>query len=174
MPWRGSVRSCEEADIPDAMTQSGHASEIVPSSLLIWISIDLDSCFLESIRQTGLRRRTLMPGDPKECRRQAYECVRALLKEARTRKAREEFSALANTWLRLAVIFEQEVERRAQPVWRQQMECYPAQFTSASAYKAESLLVLPRWTPVDHMHPSALFPARDRCRWLRPSVPFDP
>jgi hypothetical protein len=48
-----------------------------------------------------------MPGDPRECRRQAYECVR-LAQEARTHKAREEFSALASTWLRLAVIFEED------------------------------------------------------------------
>ena len=48
-----------------------------------------------------------MPGDPKECRRQAYECMR-LAHRATTHRAREEFSALANTWLRLAVIFEED------------------------------------------------------------------
>jgi hypothetical protein len=48
-----------------------------------------------------------MPGDPKECRRQAYECIR-LAQQATTRRSRQEFASLANTWLRLAVIFEED------------------------------------------------------------------
>jgi hypothetical protein len=48
-----------------------------------------------------------MPGDPKECRRRAYECIR-LAQQATTHRARKEFLALADTWLRLAVIFEEE------------------------------------------------------------------
>jgi hypothetical protein len=48
-----------------------------------------------------------MPGDPKECRRQAYECVR-LAQQATSQRLKADFSALANTWLRLAVIFEED------------------------------------------------------------------
>src|SRR5262245_32995896 len=48
-----------------------------------------------------------MPGDPKECRRQANEC-RRLAQEAATHRLREDFAALAITWLKLAVIFEED------------------------------------------------------------------
>jgi hypothetical protein len=48
-----------------------------------------------------------MPGDPKECRRQAYECIR-LAQGAATHRLRGDFAALAITWLKLAVIFEED------------------------------------------------------------------
>jgi hypothetical protein len=48
-----------------------------------------------------------MPSDPKECRRQAYACMR-LARGAATHRLREDFAALANTWLKLAVIFEED------------------------------------------------------------------
>ena len=42
-----------------------------------------------------------MPGDPKECRENA-ECCRRLADEAITEEAKETFSQLEHTWLRLA------------------------------------------------------------------------
>jgi hypothetical protein len=48
-----------------------------------------------------------MSGDPKECRWHAYECLR-LAKQATTHRARQDFLALTHTWLRLAVIFEED------------------------------------------------------------------
>jgi hypothetical protein len=48
-----------------------------------------------------------MPSGPHECRRQAYECIR-LAQLATTHQLREDFAALANTWLTLAVIFEKD------------------------------------------------------------------
>jgi hypothetical protein len=42
-----------------------------------------------------------MPGDPKECRQQALECVR-LAQTSASPQAREEFANLAQTWIRLA------------------------------------------------------------------------
>jgi hypothetical protein len=48
-----------------------------------------------------------MPGDPKECRRQAYDCIR-LAQQAATHRSRADFLALARTWLELAVIFEED------------------------------------------------------------------
>jgi hypothetical protein len=47
-----------------------------------------------------------MPGDPKECRQHALNCVR-LAQTSSTPQAIEEFASLANTWLRLAADLEQ-------------------------------------------------------------------
>ena len=46
-----------------------------------------------------------MPGDPKECRQHALNCVR-LAQTSSTPQTREEFASLANTWLRLAADLE--------------------------------------------------------------------
>ena len=42
-----------------------------------------------------------MPGDPKECRQHALNCVR-LAQTATTPQSREQFANLAQTWVRLA------------------------------------------------------------------------
>ena len=42
-----------------------------------------------------------MPGDPKECRQHALNCVR-LAQTATTPQSREHFANLAQTWVRLA------------------------------------------------------------------------
>jgi hypothetical protein len=42
-----------------------------------------------------------MPGDPKECRRQARACVR-LAQTSSSQQARDQFANLARTWIRLA------------------------------------------------------------------------
>ena len=42
-----------------------------------------------------------MPGDPKECRQQALNCVR-LAQTATTPQSSEHFANLAQTWVRLA------------------------------------------------------------------------
>ena len=42
-----------------------------------------------------------MPGDPKECRQHALNCVQ-LAKTAASPQAREEFANLARIWIRLA------------------------------------------------------------------------
>jgi hypothetical protein len=42
-----------------------------------------------------------MPGDPKECRRHALACVR-LAQTSQSQQAREQFSNLARTWIKLA------------------------------------------------------------------------
>ena len=42
-----------------------------------------------------------MPGDPRECRQHALNCMR-LAQEARSLVEREKFSTLANTWIHLA------------------------------------------------------------------------
>ena len=42
-----------------------------------------------------------MPGDPKECRQHALNCVQ-LAKTAASPQAREEFANLGRTWIRLA------------------------------------------------------------------------
>jgi hypothetical protein len=47
-----------------------------------------------------------MPGDPKECRQHALNCVQ-LAKTAESPEARDRFANLARTWIRLA----EELER---------------------------------------------------------------
>ena len=42
-----------------------------------------------------------MPGDPKECRQHALNCVR-LAQTSASPQAREHFANLARTWIRLA------------------------------------------------------------------------
>ena len=42
-----------------------------------------------------------MPGDPKECRQHALNCVQ-LAKTAESPEARDRFAHLARTWIRLA------------------------------------------------------------------------
>jgi len=48
-----------------------------------------------------------MPGDPRECRQQAQECLR-LAQEATSDPARQDYNALAYTWTRLADMFESD------------------------------------------------------------------
>ena len=48
-----------------------------------------------------------MPGDPEECRQQAQDCLR-LAGEATSDPAREEYTALADTWTQLARMFESD------------------------------------------------------------------
>jgi hypothetical protein len=42
-----------------------------------------------------------MPGDPKECRQHALNCVR-LAQTSSSQQARDQFANLARTWIRLA------------------------------------------------------------------------
>jgi hypothetical protein len=49
-----------------------------------------------------------MPGDPRECREQAQDCLR-LAHEATSEPAREEYTALAYTWTELANVFESDI-----------------------------------------------------------------
>jgi hypothetical protein len=46
-----------------------------------------------------------MSGNAQDCRRQAQECWR-LARQATSHRSREDYTALANTWLQLAIIFE--------------------------------------------------------------------
>ena len=48
-----------------------------------------------------------MPGDPKECRQHALNCVR-LAQTATTPQSREQFANLAQTWVRLAEDLERQ------------------------------------------------------------------
>jgi hypothetical protein len=57
----------------------------------------------------GERRRAMeakMPGDPKECRQHALNCVH-LAKGASTPELRDHFAKLARTWIKLAEALEQ-------------------------------------------------------------------
>ncbi len=47
-----------------------------------------------------------MPGDPKECRQHALNCVH-LAKDATTPELRDHFAKLARTWIKLADELEQ-------------------------------------------------------------------
>jgi hypothetical protein len=61
-----------------------------------------------------------MPGDPKECRQHALNCVH-LAKSARTPEQRDHFAKLARTWIKLAEELERtqsllaEVDELAEP-----------------------------------------------------------
>jgi hypothetical protein len=48
-----------------------------------------------------------MPGDPRECRQQAQDCLR-LAEEATSDPARQDYIALADTWTELANVFESD------------------------------------------------------------------
>jgi hypothetical protein len=48
-----------------------------------------------------------MPGDPRECRQQAQDCLR-LAAEATSDPARQDYTALADTWTQLANVFESD------------------------------------------------------------------
>ena len=48
-----------------------------------------------------------MPGDPRECRQQAQDCLR-LAQEATSDPAREDYTTLAYTWTELANMFESD------------------------------------------------------------------
>ena len=48
-----------------------------------------------------------MPGDPRECRQQAQECLH-LAQEATSDPAREDYTTLAYTWTELANVFESD------------------------------------------------------------------
>jgi hypothetical protein len=52
-------------------------------------------------------RMEAMPGDPRECRRQAQDCLR-LAREATSDPARQDYIALASTWRQLADMFESD------------------------------------------------------------------
>ena len=56
---------------------------------------------LVSVGKELARRSLPMPGDPKECRQHALNCVR-LAQTATTPQSREHFANLAQTWVRLA------------------------------------------------------------------------
>jgi hypothetical protein len=66
--------------------------------------------FLESNRTSATGKDVAteveMPGDPKECRQHALNCVR-LAQTSSTPQTREQFASLVNTWLRLAADLEQ-------------------------------------------------------------------
>ena len=49
-----------------------------------------------------------MPGDPQECRQQAQDCLR-LATEATSDPARQDYTALADTWTQLANMFESDI-----------------------------------------------------------------
>ena len=72
--------------------------------------IDFPSCFWNrfSLRRRGKASRTedRMPGDPKECRQHALNCVH-LAKGASTPELRDHFAKLARTWIKLADELEQ-------------------------------------------------------------------
>ena len=65
---------------------------------------------IDSVSATKERRRvteaTKMPGDPKECRQHALNCVH-LAKGASTPEQRDHFAKLARTWIKLAEELEQ-------------------------------------------------------------------
>ena len=46
-----------------------------------------------------------MPGDPQHCRQQAQDCL-SLAKEATSDQVRQDYIALAHTWMELARMFE--------------------------------------------------------------------
>jgi hypothetical protein len=48
-----------------------------------------------------------MPGDPREFRQQAQECLR-LAQDATSDPARQDYIALAHTWTQLANMFESD------------------------------------------------------------------
>ena len=48
-----------------------------------------------------------MPGDPRECRQQAQDCLR-LAQEATADLERQDYVALAETWTQLADMFESD------------------------------------------------------------------
>jgi hypothetical protein len=48
-----------------------------------------------------------MPGDPQECRQQAQECLH-LAQQAASDPARQDYTALAHTWMELARVFESD------------------------------------------------------------------
>jgi hypothetical protein len=48
-----------------------------------------------------------MSGDPQECRQQAQECLR-LAQEATSNSVRQDYTALAHTWMELARVFESD------------------------------------------------------------------
>ena len=52
-------------------------------------------------------RMEAMPGDPRECRQQAQECLR-LAQDATSDPARQDYVALAYTWTELANMFESD------------------------------------------------------------------
>ena len=49
-----------------------------------------------------------MPGDPRECRQQAQDCL-YLAQQATSDPAREDYTALAYTWTQLANMFESDI-----------------------------------------------------------------
>jgi hypothetical protein len=49
-----------------------------------------------------------MPGDPRECRQQAQECLRLAQEATSDPVARQDYTALAETWTQLANMFESD------------------------------------------------------------------
>ena len=62
-----------------------------------------------------------MPGDPKECRQHALNCVQ-LAKTAKSPEARDRFARLARTWIRLAEELERMQEVLAEDEDEQELE----------------------------------------------------
>jgi hypothetical protein len=59
---------------------------------------------IDSVSATGkgvVRMEAKMPGDPKECRQRALNCMFEV-KVARTPQERESFATLARSWIKLA------------------------------------------------------------------------
>jgi hypothetical protein len=48
-----------------------------------------------------------MPGDPRECRQLAVECL-YLAQQATSDSGRQDYTALAHTWIELAHVFESD------------------------------------------------------------------
>ena len=48
-----------------------------------------------------------MPGDPRECRQQAVECL-YLAQQATSDLGRQDYTVLAHTWMELAHVFESD------------------------------------------------------------------
>jgi hypothetical protein len=65
-----------------------------------------------------------MPGDPRECRRHALNCVH-LAQEAPSPYAREQFAQLARTWIRLA----EDLERSQAVLFESDLETEPIRRT---------------------------------------------
>ena len=62
-----------------------------------------------------------MPGDPKECRQHALNCVQ-LAKTAESPEARDRFARLARPWIRLAEELERMQEVLAEDEDEQELE----------------------------------------------------
>ena len=71
----------------------------IDSRIIVGIIFGTDSCIGDGVEAK-------MPGDPKECRQHALNCVH-LAKGASTPEQRDHFAKLARTWIKLAEELEQ-------------------------------------------------------------------